>query len=237
MTSSARISCWAALALLFSPLLCYAGVHPGPLDEHSNCVECHADYASGDHVHPAVSLGCNSCHVVERRDAVTYVELKAAGSLVCRDCHAAEQLQHAHFPYASVMCVRCHNPHESANPRLLRAKVNDLCLGCHLYAKERASSSFVPLIELTSNKTIGHPTREHPVRGYPDPLRPEELSCTSCHLAHGGTQPHYLRMASEIPEDALNQSSDTYDMCRKCHLRLWGLEGIGAAKHRKKERY
>ena len=32
------------------------------------------------------------------------------------------------------------------------------------------------------------------------------------------------KMASE---DALNHNLETKDMCTKCHLRLWGLEGVG----------
>jgi len=43
-------------------------------------------------------------------------------------------------------------------------------------------------------------------------------------------------MASEIPEDALNQNSETKDMCHKCHLRLWGLDGAEYGKRNKKKK-
>jgi len=39
------------------------------------------------------------------------------------------------------------------------------------------------------------------------------------------TNLHYLKMGAEIPEDALNQNTETKDMCHKCHLILWGLDG------------
>jgi hypothetical protein len=45
---------------------------------------------------------------------------------------------------------------------------------------------------------------------------------------------HLLKMAAAIPEDALNQNTETKDLCRQCHLRMWGLEGASQPKHQKK---
>ena len=53
--------------------MCYGGAHPVRVDEHSNCVECHADHATGDYVHPALKSGCISCHQVENDDDTSYV--------------------------------------------------------------------------------------------------------------------------------------------------------------------
>ena len=61
-----------------------------------------------------------------------------------------------------------------------------------------------------------------------------EMSCLSCHLAHGSTMAHYLKMGSAIPEDALNRNAETKDMCHMCHLRLWGLEGNVKGKKKKR---
>jgi hypothetical protein len=41
-------------------------------------------------------------------------------------------------------------------------------------------------------------------------------------------------MGSQIPEDALNQTTETNDMCRKCHMLLWGLDGASGKKKTKK---
>jgi hypothetical protein len=49
------------------------------------------------------------------------------------------------------------------------------------------------------------------------------MSSISCHLAHGGTKLHHLKMSAEIAEDGLNQNTETKDMWHKCHLILWGL--------------
>jgi predicted CXXCH cytochrome family protein len=61
-------------------------------------------------------------------------------------------------------------------------------------------------ITLTSENRIGHPYEHHPVSGTPDPLTGGEMSCISCHPPHGAGKLHLLKMASEIPEDALNRT-------------------------------
>ena len=235
MTLSARLPlCWMSVFLL-SSCLCYAGAHPTRLDDNSNCLECHADRATGIHVHAAVKRGCTACHSLENRGDASYVVLKAANSVVCVECHLAATFQYSHFPYANGMCTRCHDPHSSANPHLLRGKVNDLCLSCHLRKAESTASRYMPTITLTSENRIGHPYERHPVSGTPDPLTGGEMSCISCHLPHGAGKPHLLKMASEIPEDALNQNTETNDMCRKCHMRLWGLDGSTGNKKKNKK--
>jgi predicted CXXCH cytochrome family protein len=221
---------------LLGPWLGYAVSHPARLEENSNCLECHADHSTGAHVHPAVQRGCTSCHSVENREDATYVVLKPAKSIVCLECHQSSTYQEPHFPYASRMCLRCHNPHTSENPRMLRTKVNELCLDCHLANGKRAPSRYLPTIELTANNSIGHPYVRHPVSGSHDPLTGGEMSCTSCHLPHGGTKLHHLKMGSEIPEDALNQNTETKDMCTKCHMALWRLDGYESGKRKKRKK-
>ena len=236
MTLSARLTLSWIGAFLVGSCLSYAGAHPTRVDDQSNCLECHADHATGVHIHTAVKRGCTACHNIENRDDASYVVLKATNSIVCVSCHQAETFQYPHFPYTSGMCTRCHDPHASVNPRLLRAKVNDLCLSCHLQKPESTPSRYMPTIALTSDNRIGHPYERHPVSRAPDPLTGGEMSCISCHLPHGAGKLHLLKMASEIPEDALNQNTETNDMCRKCHMRLWGLDGSSGNKKNKSKR-
>jgi len=236
MKLSTRFALLLMMAWLLGPRLAYAGVHPTPVDENTNCLACHADHATGDHVHPAVQLGCTSCHTIENREDASYIVVKQSKTIICFECHGPEVFSYAHFPYASGDCLRCHNPHAAANPRLLRAKVNELCLKCHQRSPESVPSHYMPTIELTADNRLGHPYERHPVRGSRDPLTGDELSCISCHRAHGGGKLHLLKMGSEIPEDALNQNTETNDMCRKCHLILWGLDGATSAKKHKNKK-
>jgi predicted CXXCH cytochrome family protein len=235
MIRSLLLCLWAFVAFVFGPCLPYAVTHPVRITQNSNCAECHTDRASGAFVHPALKRGCAVCHLVSNQDGFTDVDSARIGAAVCRECHPPPVLLHGHFPYTSGMCLRCHDPHASSNPKLLRAKVNELCLDCHLQTAKRRSSTYLPTIELVANNTAGHPYARHPVSGGYDPLRGGEMSCVSCHLAHGGTKVHHLRMGAEIPEDALNQNTETKDMCEKCHLRLWGQTEEGPGKHRRRK--
>lgn len=221
-------------AVLAFPLPCRASEHP-PLDSQSHCSDCHADHAEGKFVHAALRQGCLICHVVERRNDLTFVGQKPSRSMLCLECHKAERFEYTHLPYESAMCMRCHSPHVSSRAHLLRASVNELCLQCHLQNSESIASRYLPTITLTGDNRIGHPYQSHPVAGVLDPLTGDEMSCISCHRAHGGMQAHLLKMGAEIPEDALNQNTETKDMCRKCHMHMWGVDGT-AKKGRKKSR-
>ena len=227
------VTAYVLLGAVAGAQFCYAGAHPTRVDEHSNCLECHADHANGDYVHPAVIGGCISCHQIENQEDTSYVAVQAKESDGCRTCHPGASVRHPHFPYASGMCTRCHDPHSSRYPRLLRAKVNDVCLDCHLQGRVKSPSRYLPTIELSSDYRLGHPYARHPVNGSPDPISGGEMSCISCHLPHGGNKLHQLKMGAEIPEDALNRGTETRDMCEKCHMKLWGIEGA-APKGRKK---
>jgi len=235
MTRSPRfVTLWV---LLFAEVsLCYvgSGPHPTRVDEKTNCLECHADHATGVHVHPAVEQGCLSCHSIATREDASYVAAKPSKTIICFECHEAARFAYSHFPYATGDCLRCHNPHVSAISKLLRANLNDLCLGCHLRTPESAPSRYKPTIALSAGKRTGHPYDRHPVSGIQDPLTGSEMSCVSCHQPHGGAKAHLLKMAAQIPEDALNQNIETNDMCRKCHMRLWGLDGNASGKKKRK---
>jgi predicted CXXCH cytochrome family protein len=233
MKLSARFALLLMMACWFGPRLGYARAHPAPLDQNTNCLECHADHATGDQVHPAEKQGCASCHSIENREGATYIVAKPSKTILCFECHRPEAFSYSHFPYASGDCLRCHNPHVAANPRPLRAQVNELCLKCHQRSPDSVPSPYLPTIVLTADNRLGHPYERHPVRGSHDPLTGLEISCISCHLPHGGAKLHLLKMGAEIPEDALNQNTETNDMCRKCHLILWGLEGATSAKNHK----
>jgi predicted CXXCH cytochrome family protein len=233
MTCRTRFPVGMVLIGLLSTSLCYADEHPTRVDENSNCLECHADKVKGDHVHPALKKGCTSCHAIENKGDTTYVTLKQSPPAGCFVCHQQRVFLYSHLPYSSGWCLRCHDPHTSASPGLLKGKVNDLCLACHLRSPEGATSRYLPTIVLTEDRTMGHPYAHHPVSGKPDPLTGDELSCISCHAAHGAAKRPLLKMGEQIPEDALNEITETKDMCRKCHYVLWGLGPATSAKKKK----
>jgi predicted CXXCH cytochrome family protein len=130
-----------AMSACVAPL--YAAHHPVPLEKDTKedkCLECHRDHTEGKVVHPAVQMGCFTCHFIRGSGDDTRIVLKNARAItLCTSCHedkkAADPKKHVHAPVA-VDCLKCHNPHSSPNKALLNLapsgdKDTNLCLGCH----------------------------------------------------------------------------------------------------------
>ncbi len=132
------------MGLLLAANSLFAATHPVPLDPKTpseKCVECHEDKTKGAHVHSAIQTGCMSCHEIRVNKDVTRVKLiTATPQALCLTCHAdknaAELKGTVHQP-AVRDCLKCHDPHTSANEFNLKvAEVGatpkeNLCLTCH----------------------------------------------------------------------------------------------------------
>lgn len=121
----------------------YPAVHPVPLEKNvdaAKCLECHEEKTKGKAVHSAVAMGCLSCHEVRVNRDVTRVKLiTTTPYALCLTCHADKKAADikgtVHSP-AVRDCLKCHDPHTSANKfQLLKAtsgdKKDNLCLTCH----------------------------------------------------------------------------------------------------------
>jgi len=120
-----------------------AAKHPVPLDRNvdaAKCLECHADKTKGKAVHSAMKMGCLSCHEVRVSKDATHVKLiTATPSALCFTCHSDKNPSSINgkvHPPAVRDCLKCHDPHTSANKdQLLKAasgdKTENLCLSCH----------------------------------------------------------------------------------------------------------
>ncbi len=120
-----------------------AAKHPVPLDaktDDATCLQCHEDKTKGKVVHPAVQMGCLSCHFVRGSGDDTRVVLKHARvATLCFTCHEDKQPLKAKgdvHPPAKADCLKCHNAHVSPNAHLLLKETSggdkeNLCLSCH----------------------------------------------------------------------------------------------------------
>ena len=134
---------FSAAALLLMATPAFAGKHPVPLDKNTSgetCIGCHENKTKGTAVHSAIATGCTSCHEVRVNKSATYVKLTTTSSgALCLTCHAdknAEQIKGKVHPPAVRDCIKCHDPHTSANKnQLLKptsgGKGENLCLTCH----------------------------------------------------------------------------------------------------------
>ena len=192
------------------------------------CLGCHdmiEQIASKEPRHPAMALGCKTCHVDHTLPAANRKApyLNGSPAEVCVPCHdALLKKEFLHEP-AKKDCTICHSPHEGLKDGL-RAQSNMLCLECHSdsqKAKFEGSGpvkifggkvsllphDFENLQLLALRDDRGHPVSNHPV------LRPADagwpaLSCIVCHQPHGAD-----KSAALLVTEAPNFES----LCQGCH--------------------
>ena len=97
------------------------------------CLDCHSDKKEHKVVHPALEMGCDSCHTGTHAGKLPAPKLSAPLPDLCFTCHDKDQILKAvtHATVAGGMCTACHDPHGSAYPKLLAAAVPALCFTCH----------------------------------------------------------------------------------------------------------
>lgn len=152
---------------------------PGlPAAAPSTCASCHPDVLermkTDRFVHGPMNLGdCRLCHDVHGSRVPKL--LRRPATELCTDCHSdvllppgtpADLQPHTMIPEGE--CGRCHEPHSSANPRMLREAAGLLCQKCH----EGKTRSF------------------HEAKGF------SIYVCAKCHDLHRPTQPHLIVDAS-----------------------------------------
>ena len=214
------------LALAFGLPLA-AAEHPVKLEKDADCATCHEDKTTGKAVHSAIAMGCTTCHEIKTEGDTTTVNLVSPKQELCFTCHEKSQEKVLHGPYAQGLCTACHDPHTSDFPKQLKAKTQELCMGCHgqgrLKLDQQAKTATTPwgtvltfdemkgahFVTLDKMEMTGHPMEGHPISGRNSKLGKDggEITCLTCH------QPHHSQVSNLMPSDV---SSDI-DLCNKCH--------------------
>lgn len=131
-----KIGKYVLMALCFSAIAVLSGeAHAGKIE----CRMCHKKLLKGKVVHPALHMGCATCHVgIDARKAPhkkTNQRVKGLSSEqpdLCYGCHDAGAYKKKNTHAAIFMgCTSCHNPHSSGNEKLLSEEPPDLCYNCH----------------------------------------------------------------------------------------------------------
>jgi predicted CXXCH cytochrome family protein len=118
---------------------------------------------------PFAEEKCNACHT-GGPEAVFRPDVSSVPSTVCIKCHDRVPYEYPvmHGPVATVECLWCHAPHDSAVKHLLKEHSPTICLQCH------------------SREQLPVQPPEHQLAA---------SSCLDCHVAHGATQHGLLRPA------------------------------------------
>lgn len=170
MTKTRTIPLFTTLFLIALALLPAAAARA----EGPDCASCHENLATGKSVHPAVLMGCASCHTAVDASTVphkiTNRNPKGLGAKMkdlCYGCHDKKNFQKTTVHGAMMLgCTSCHNPHVSDHARVLKDEIPGLCLQCHA---DR-------LPQLTASNGAGH-------------THAATDRCSDCHSPHATDTP------------------------------------------------
>ena len=135
--ASLHVRCIFGFAVMLFVVLSLDNVALGATD----CLKCHGDLVKKKVVHPAVQLGCPTCHSGIDATITPHIEkggaqwgLSSAAPGLCYGCHDRITFTGkgiVHQPVKEGFCIFCHLPHQSDNEHLLRDKIPELCYECH----------------------------------------------------------------------------------------------------------
>jgi predicted CXXCH cytochrome family protein len=194
------------------------------------CLTCHTQ---GTNVpekgsrHAALDMGCDSCHTTHKvgekgKQEFDYHLTKGVPAL-CIGCHDVkdEALVKAHQgqPFATASCTQCHDPHQSAQPKLM-AKfthppfADKSCDTCHAPAKDGK-------VVLTNADTkalcvMCHSDQAEHIERAKVPHPGAQGECIACHNPHAGKTPGFLQ--PDPVSACLTCHSDQAEQFKKAHL-------------------
>ncbi len=142
-------------------------------EKNAACLQCHEKgmrlHWKGS-THESKNLACVDCHKIMEPASPQKLFAKVNELETCFQCHQqrkAQMQRSSHMPFreGKIKCSDCHNPHGTANEKLLtEATVNENCYKCH--ADKRGPYLW-----------------EHP---------PVAENCLSCHEPHGSNHEKLL---------------------------------------------
>jgi DmsE family decaheme c-type cytochrome len=181
--SKNQVSCVACHAVHQGPEALVARKNP---TINKQCGSCHTS-ALAEFQRPyrhkllEGAMSCTDCHNPHGTFLWRSVRLANANEPGCLNCHGDKRGPFAfeHPPVKMEPCSTCHEPHGSANPRMLtRHEVRFQCLECH---SNIGNISAAPAQPSSQNGVLGGiPPAFHDLRS------PRFRNCTTCHMKiHG----------------------------------------------------
>jgi predicted CXXCH cytochrome family protein len=190
----------------------------GGTKDENLCLACHTqgvDVPKGGSRHPALDMGCDTCHITHKTGDRTQREfayhLTKDAPQLCLDCHdvSSEEVTKAHQnqPIANADCLTCHDPHQSGVPKLLQKFLHSpfadkSCDLCHAPAKDgkvvltqQDVKSLCVTCHEEQAKKIETAKVQHPGAAG---------ACTDCHDPHAGKSPGFPK-------------PDAVAVCLNCH--------------------
>jgi DmsE family decaheme c-type cytochrome len=188
---------------------------------NARCLTCHAGGPQHmnaiNSIHSKNDVSCISCHSPHHAKEREFLLVKAQPEL-CYTCHLQQRAQfempfHHRVNEGLIQCSDCHNVHGTVKPKQVRTSSTQdaVCFKCHTDKQ-------------------GPFVYEH------TPVKVE--GCQSCHLTHGGPNPHMLKLSnvnllclqchttssfSSAPGmPSFHNQASLFQSCTLCHAQIHG---------------
>ena len=158
-----------------------------PAEINQQCAACHVSvWASFQkpykHRVPEGAMSCTNCHNPHATFRPQSMRIAFGNEPTCFQCHSDKRgpFVFEHAPVRFEGCPACHEPHGSANPRMLtRHEVRFVCLECH------ANNPPAPAMR-PAGATVNMPNLGGIPPAFHDLRNPRFQNCTICHVKiHG----------------------------------------------------
>jgi len=187
-------------------------------ESSKRCLSCHGESHKQSRftqsAHAGSDVGCVDCHSPHHAKEEQHL-LVASQPQLCYGCHASTKADfgkpfHHRVNEGLVECNDCHNVHGTGTVRQVRTLPSGdaVCFKCHADKQGPFVYEHVPV------KTEG---------------------CSSCHTAHGSTNPRLLRVSqvnlmclqchtlpTQSPIGPAHNQSQKYQACTMCHEAIHG---------------
>jgi DmsE family decaheme c-type cytochrome len=190
-------------------------------DINQRCLTCHAGGTQHmnaiNSLHSKNDVSCVSCHSPHHATQSEFLLVKAQPEL-CYGCHLQQKAQfempfHHRVNEGLIQCSDCHNVHGTVGPKQVRTSSTQdaVCFKCHTDKQGPFVYEHAPI------KVDG---------------------CQSCHLTHGGPNPHMLKLSnvnllclqchttssfSSAPgAPSFHNQASLFQSCLLCHSQIHG---------------
>jgi DmsE family decaheme c-type cytochrome len=201
-------------------LIAFRSDSPRPVEERNAvCLTCHENglrtHWRGSQ-HQTRGLACTNCHQIMDKVSPKNQFVKATEVETCAQCHKDRRAQlwrSSHMPVreGKLQCSSCHNPHGTANQKLLKElTVNETCYTCHAEKRGPFLWNHPPQIESCANCHDPHGSNHENMLKTAKPR-----ICQQCHVPTQHPTRPYGRDAASL-KFVLGQS------CLTCHINIHG---------------
>jgi DmsE family decaheme c-type cytochrome len=210
---------------------------------NTTCLKCHekagqANYQSS--MHARRNVACTDCHGIHEYKSIRAQLKTQLDPETCASCHKAQRakmMKTSHHPVreGKLSCASCHNPHDGAQPKMLRAdSVNELCYTCHAEKRGPFLFEHAPVREDCASCHDPHGTNHKRLL-----LQKLPNLCWNCHLTGSGHFGSGDNLSTELgarvaPTGAPSgyptaNSRFVEKSCKNCHVNLHGSNSPSGA--------